>query len=247
MLGITNVSNAPSIVLTNTSVSSWTALPSTGTDSDMKTQGYTYYASIPCNGISADTIAEVTFSEANAKSGNYASTCRTYANEIRVYSKVNTAITIPSIIVHSIVETYYTLDNAPTSGSTKAVTSGGVFSMANASHTVTLTNLTGETVFGSSVVKIGRTVQGYILMNFSVARNNQSIFTLTCDSNIVPAGSWAFVAHTYDQVGDVKGLHRNYYFGNASSDGKSINLVIGSDMNYPLANWVFSFSYLTQA
>lgn len=129
MLGITNVSNAPSIVLTNTSVSTWTALPSTGTDSDMKTQGYTYYASIPCNGISANTIAEVTFSEANAKSGNYASTCRTYANEIRVYSKVNTAITIPSIIIHSIVESYYAVDNSPpTSGKTTAITSGAVYS-----------------------------------------------------------------------------------------------------------------------
>ena len=128
MLGITNVSNAPSVVLSNTSVSTWTALPSTGTDSDMKTQGYTYYASIPCNGISANTIAEVTFSEANAKSGNYASTCRTYADEIRVYSKVNTAITIPSIIVHSIVESYYAVDNSPpTSGKTTAITSGAVY------------------------------------------------------------------------------------------------------------------------
>lgn len=147
MLGITNVSNAPSIVLTNTSVSTWTALPTASTDDpntdyDMYQQGYTYYASIPCNGISANTIAEVTFSEANAKSGNYASTCRTYADEIRVYSKVNTAITIPSIIVHSIVESYYTLDNAPTSGSTKAVTSGGVYSALTRSETVTITKNT---------------------------------------------------------------------------------------------------------
>ena len=114
-------------------------------------------------------------------------------------------------------------------------------------HNVTLTNLTGETVFGVSIGKIGRTVQGYILMNFSVARSNQSIFTLTSDTNIVPAISAAFIASSYDQIGDVQGVHRNYYFGIPSADRKSINLIIGSDMSYPIGNWVFTFSYITEA
>ena len=172
MLGITNVSNAPSVVLSNTTISTWTALPSTGTDSDMKTQGYTYYASIPCNGISANTIAEVTFSEANAKSGNYASTCRTYADEIRVYSKVNTAITIPSIIVHSIVETYYTVDNSPpTSGKTTAITSGAVY---DALKPVEITGLTFTDVTGNiKAYRSGNIVQ-ICLAGASITASNET-------------------------------------------------------------------------
>lgn len=128
MLGITNVSNAPSIVLRGKIVSSWSNLPSSGTDSDMKTAGYTYYASITEEGTMENSIAEITFSDTDAKSGNYAPICRTYAGEIRVYSKVNTSITIPSIVIHSTVETYnYTLDSGPVEGSTKAVMSGGVY------------------------------------------------------------------------------------------------------------------------
>lgn len=118
MLGITNVSNAPSIVLKDTVVSTWTS---------GSYNGYSYRGTIPITGVTADTIAEVTFSQAQAESGNYSSVCTTYDGGLYVYSKVNTQITIPSIIIHSIVETYYELDNSPVSGSTKAVTSGGVY------------------------------------------------------------------------------------------------------------------------
>lgn len=118
MLGITNVSNAPSIVLKDTVVSTWTS---------GSYNGYSYRGTIPISGVTADTIAEVTFSQAQAESGNYSSICTTYDGGLYVYSKVNTQITIPSIIIHSIVETYYGMDNSPVSGSTKAVTSGGVY------------------------------------------------------------------------------------------------------------------------
>ena len=131
MLGITNVSNAPSIVLRGKIVSSWSNLPTTSgsTDYDMYQQGYTYYASISEAGTMENSIAEVTFSDTDAKSGNYAPICRTYAGEIRVYSKTNAPITIPLIVIHSTVETYnYTLDSGPVEGSTKAVMSGGVYS-----------------------------------------------------------------------------------------------------------------------
>lgn len=198
MLGITNVSNAPSIVLTNTSVSTWTALPSTGTDSDMKTQGYTYYASIPCNGISANTIAEVTFSEANAKSGNYASTCRTYANEIRVYSKVNTAITIPSIIVHSIVESYYAVDNSPpTSGKTTAITSGAVYTAINTVTTGTVTTASGISPWLPNLQKQGKIVcwTGEYHSNSDVA-SGTILFTLP--SGFRPASNLMTVIVSYN-------------------------------------------------
>lgn len=118
MLGITNVSNAPSIVLKDTIVSTWTS---------GSYNGYSYRGTIPITGVTANTIAEVTFSQSQAESGNYSSVCTTYDGGLYIYSKVNTSITIPSIIIHSIVETYYEMENSPVSGSTKAVTSGGVF------------------------------------------------------------------------------------------------------------------------
>lgn len=213
MLGITNVSNAPSIVLTNTSVSTWTALPSTGTDSDMKTQGYTYYASIPCNGISANTIAEVTFSEANAKSGNYASTCRTYANEIRVYSKVNTAITIPSIIVHSIVESYYAVDNSPpTSGKTTAITSGAVYDALlekNPTIGIQIQNI------GSTSIPAGEHGYG----NMVVAKKGMYLVHITGSTQIGQTG--------WSQVGITKGGNlltnlQNLYYQNAGTYKHSV-------------------------
>ena len=126
MLGITNVSNAPSIVLKDTiagdNLKPWVS---------GSYNGYSYRCAIPITGVTADTIAEVTFSQAQAESGNYSSICTTYDGGLYVYSKVNTQITIPSIIVHSIVESYYELENSPMSGSTKAITSGGVYDALN--------------------------------------------------------------------------------------------------------------------
>ena len=163
MFGITNSSNAPSVVLRGKIVSSWSELPSSGTDSDMKTAGYTYYASISEAGTMENSIAEVTFSDTDAKSGNYAPICRTYAGEIRVYSKVNTTITIPSIVIHSTVETYnYTLDSGPVEGSTKAVMSGGVFTaLTGKQDNITvqstwLTNNSGVSSGGCVVYKYGK-------------------------------------------------------------------------------------------
>ena len=127
MLGITNVSNAPSIVLKDT-VAGDTLKPWASGSYN----GYSYRCAIPITGVTTDMIAEVTFSQAQVSSGNYSPVCTTYNGGLYVYGKVNTQITIPSIIVHSIVESYYELDNTPTQGSTRAVTSGGVY---NAMHT----------------------------------------------------------------------------------------------------------------
>lgn len=145
MLGITNVSNAPSIVLKNTVVSSWTS---------GSYNGYSYRGTIPISGVTADTIAEVTFSQAQADSGNYSSVCTTYDGGLYVYSKVNTTITIPSIIIHSIVETYYEMDNSPMSGSTKAVTSGGVYNALQGIPPTIVAYRPSATSFADTVTKI---------------------------------------------------------------------------------------------
>ena len=172
MLGITNVSNAPSIVLKDTVVSTWTS---------GSYNGYSYRGTIPITGVTADTIAEVTFSQAQAESGNYSSVCTTYDGGLYVYSKVNTQITIPSIIIHSIVETYYEMDNSPVSGSTKAVTSGGVYSALNTitSFEPTRVDCTGGSLYGW---KVGHIV---IIQIYNVGPNRGGDITI-CSQPYTP-------------------------------------------------------------
>lgn len=78
-------------IVSNTAVSSW--------DSDNTYPDYPYRASIAITGVTASDMAEVVFGLDQAISGDYAPVCETYAGGVYVYSAVNTAITIPTIIV----------------------------------------------------------------------------------------------------------------------------------------------------
>lgn len=78
-------------VFTNVSVSTWTA--------DNTYTGYGYRASISLNGVTADMIPQVIFGATEAVSGNYLPVAESYAGGIYIYSKVNTSITIPTIMV----------------------------------------------------------------------------------------------------------------------------------------------------
>lgn len=60
--------------------------------------GYNYKCEIPCVGVTAQSIPEVYFSDADLQSGNYSSVCESGINIITIYSKVNDAITIPAIL-----------------------------------------------------------------------------------------------------------------------------------------------------
>ena len=73
---------------------SWT-LQSTPTYTD-----FPYRGSISISGVTANMIPEVTFSPTEALSGNYAPIAQTYAGGVYIYSKVNTSITVPTIICH---------------------------------------------------------------------------------------------------------------------------------------------------
>ena len=84
---------ATNIYRTNVSASSWEK-QSTPTYS-----GYGYRCAIPITDVTADMFAIVVFAPAQVVSGNYAPVCDTYAGGVYVYSKVNTAITIPTIAV----------------------------------------------------------------------------------------------------------------------------------------------------
>lgn len=67
--------------------------------SDSTYSGYSYKGSVSLTGVTSTMFAEVVFSPADAISGNYAPICETYNGGVYIWSKVNTAITIPAIAV----------------------------------------------------------------------------------------------------------------------------------------------------
>lgn len=79
------------LTFTNVSASSWVA-DSTYTD-------YGYKCVLTCNGVTSSDYAQVIFSPSDASSGNYANVCLTGTDTVTIYSKVNTTITILSIII----------------------------------------------------------------------------------------------------------------------------------------------------
>ena len=80
-----------SIKLSNTVVNTW--------ESDTTYADYPYKATIAATGVKSTMVAEVIYSVADATSGNYAPICETYDGGVYIYSKVNTGITIPTVLV----------------------------------------------------------------------------------------------------------------------------------------------------
>ena len=76
---------------TSISVSSWS--------SDATYSDYPYRASVAITGVTASDVAEVVFAVEQAVSGDYAPVCATYSGGVYLYSKVNDAITVPTIMV----------------------------------------------------------------------------------------------------------------------------------------------------
>lgn len=79
------------LIISNTSVASWT--------SDTTYSDFGYKSEISITGLSANDVCEIIFNQADASSGNYAQVNSTSAGILTIYSKVDTSITIPTIIV----------------------------------------------------------------------------------------------------------------------------------------------------
>ena len=77
--------------ISNTSVSSWV--------SDTTYTNYLYKANITITGLTSSMLCEVIFSHLDSISGNYSPICVSSADTLTIYSKVNTAITIPTILI----------------------------------------------------------------------------------------------------------------------------------------------------
>ena len=79
------------LIFTDTAASTWLA--------DTTYTTYLYRCELTLSGVAATDIAEVIFAHAQAISGNYSPVSLTATNKVTIYSKVNTAITIPTIII----------------------------------------------------------------------------------------------------------------------------------------------------
>lgn len=79
------------LFFTNVSASSWVV--------DNTYQDYGYKCELTCNGVTSSDYAQVIFGPTQATNGNYANLCLTGTDSVTIYSKVNTAITIPTIFI----------------------------------------------------------------------------------------------------------------------------------------------------
>lgn len=82
--------NASIVTASSVSVTTWEP-DSTYTD-------YPYRASVAVTGMTAGHYPEVVYSVADASSGNYAPVCESYNGGVYIWSKVNTGMTLDSIL-----------------------------------------------------------------------------------------------------------------------------------------------------
>ena len=65
--------------------------------SDTSVSGFSYKGTISLSGVTSNHIPTVTFDTAQARSGNYSPVAESGSNAVYIWSKTNTAITIPSV------------------------------------------------------------------------------------------------------------------------------------------------------
>lgn len=82
---------AAGLSFTNVEASAWVA--------STTYEDYAYQCDVACAGVTADDYAEVVFNLTESVSGDYAPLCETLTDAVRIYSKSDATITIPTIIV----------------------------------------------------------------------------------------------------------------------------------------------------
>lgn len=84
---------AANLYFTNSVANSWAS------HSDTMFSDFNYRCAVTLTGVTNQMYADVIFAPTEAMSGDYAPACQTYNGGVYIYSKVNTTITIPTIIV----------------------------------------------------------------------------------------------------------------------------------------------------
>lgn len=74
--------------------------------SDPTYEEFPYRCDLVCNGVRGDMYAEVSFAMEQATSGDYAPICETKTGIVSIWSKSDTEITVPTIIITSLGGTY---------------------------------------------------------------------------------------------------------------------------------------------
>lgn len=82
---------AAGLSFTNVEASTWVA--------STTYEDYAYQCDVACAGVTADDYAEVVFNLTESVSGDYAPLCETLTDAVRIYSKSDATITIPTIII----------------------------------------------------------------------------------------------------------------------------------------------------
>ena len=80
------------VYLTNVEAAGWV--------SDVAYSDFPYRCDVACEGVTAAMYARVVFGATDAVSGDYAPVCETLANVVRIWSKKNVTITIPTIVIY---------------------------------------------------------------------------------------------------------------------------------------------------
>ncbi len=81
------------LIFTDKAITSWSPFE------DTSGQGFSYRGLIQLDGVSESDVATVVLSRADAMSGKYAPDCDTVVGGVMLYSKVNTAISVPLIYI----------------------------------------------------------------------------------------------------------------------------------------------------
>ena len=157
-----NSSTSPTITLPNGTLQVQNASVSFWSDSTYPS--YPYRASITVTGATANSFADVVFSDEQAKSGIYAPFCVTTTDVVHIYARSNPGIqTIPTVSV-GFDNSALTVDATPTSGSTNAVTSGGVYDALNWTNV----SLVNPNLSGITITKLDNNDASY---QMSICRN----------------------------------------------------------------------------
>ena len=155
---------------------------------DSTYSSYPYRASITVAGATVNSFADVVFSEAQIKSGLFAPFCVTGTNVVYIYARSNPGTQVIPTVSVGFDNSALTVDATPTSGSTNAVTSGGVYSalnpvqstVSNSYGTITMTTMGKLTILH--------------LYNMNLAAN----FNIVLATGLPPARVEADFAITFD-------------------------------------------------
>lgn len=210
--------------------------------SDNTYEEFPYRASVLVTGVTSSTYAEVTYSEEQATSLNFATFIETATDTIYLYSRTNVGtVTIPTISI-GMDYSDITIDATPTSGSGNAVSSGGVYTaLATKQDTLTFDNTptdgSSNPVTSDGVYEGLKALYpiGSIYMNASNNANPSTLFGFGTWEALAPgrvlmgAGNSSYVAgHEYGEythtltVSEMpKHGHNSYIWNNAGTLGNA--------------------------